>query len=361
MSNEALFPQIDTPALLIDVDVLERNLDTMAASLAKTDCGIRPHFKAHRILEICQRQIARGAHGVTCAKLGEAEVLAQNGIEHLLVANEVVGPLKWERLAHLARKHRVSVAVDTLELARDTAAAMREHHATVGVLVDLNVGLNRCGITPGKPALELAQRVSEMKGLKFRGLMAYEGHAVLLPPAEKEAEVRRGIEQLTSTAQMCRDAGLEFKVVSAGGTGTWNYTSRMPGVTELQAGTYSLMDILFHDDAGAAFDYACTVLSTVISRPTEDRAITDAGKKAIHPSFGMSRAVNRPGVELSALHSEHGVLELEDEARNLKPGDRLQFIPYYLEGTVNLYDYAYAIQGGKLVGQWKVLGRGKSQ
>lgn len=356
-----LFPQIDTPALLVDVEILERNLEKMYAFVRDAGITIRPHFKAHRMEEICRRQRVAGARGVTCAKLAEAEALAEVGIDHLLVANQVVGPLKWERLAKLARRHKVTVGVDNLEVARQMAAAAREHHSTIGILIEVNIGLDRCGVEPGKTAVELALRCSELKGLKFRGVMGYEGQCCVMPREEKVPAIQAAVGQLTETAQRCTDAGLEVKVVSCGGTGTYDVTARCPGVTELQAGTYALMDILFHEGAGAQFDYACTVLSTVISRPTEHRAVTDAGKKGIHASFGMSRPVNAPGATLEALHSEHGILQLEGESRNLQPGDRVRFIPYYLEGTTNLYDKAYAVSGNELVGEWKITGRGLSQ
>lgn len=355
-----LFLELDTPALLIDLDALERNLDRMAGFLAGIDCGIRPHFKAHRIAEICERQIRRGAHGITCAKLAEAEALAGCGFDRFLVANQVVGPHKWARLARLARERDVIVAMDDLEVARATAAALREAGATAGFVVELNAGMNRCGVAPGPAAVELALRCAELPGLRFRGLMAYEGHAVMLSRAEKEAAVPRALEPLTGTAELCRRAGLDVEVVSAGGTGTWDITARYPGVTELQCGTYAVMDLLFREGAGAPFEFACTVLATVISRPAPDRAVVDTGKKSLHPSFGMARPADLPGAELKALHSEHGLLSLEGDSRRLRIGDRVQFLPYYVEGTVNLYDTAYAVRGGKVLEEWRVIGRGGS-
>lgn len=354
--------ELDTPALLVDLDILERNLHRMAGFMAEFDCTIRPHFKAHRMPEICRRQVALGAHGLTCAKLGEAEALAQSGFDHLLVANEVVGAPKWRRLARLARRHHVTVGIDHLEVAAETARAAREEQAEVGVLVEVNLGLDRCGVPPGQPAVDLARRCAELRGLRFRGIMGYEGHVVMLPREQKEAVCREAISKLTDTARLCEQAGLEVEVVSAGGTGSWDITAAQPGVTELQCGTYALMDLLFREHAGAQdFDYGCTVLTTVISRPAADRAVVDAGKKGLHPSFGMSRPVSLPGAELTALHSEHGLLQLEGAARDLKVGEQVRFVPYYLEGTVNLYDRAYAVRDGLAVEEWEITGRGRSQ
>jgi D-serine deaminase-like pyridoxal phosphate-dependent protein len=356
-----LFPELDTPALLIDLDILDRNLDRMAAALQSTSCGIRPHFKSHRLSAITRRQIARGAHGVTCAKLGEAELLGSLGIDSLLVANEVVGPHKWARLARLAREREVLVGLENFEVGQATSAAAREADATVNFLVDLNSGLNRCGVSPGPGAIELALRLAALPNLRFRGLMAYEGHAVLMPREEKEATCRAAMTRVAETADLCAGAGLPVEIISAGGTGTWNVTCTCPGVTELQAGTYALMDLLFREGALAEFDYACTVLTTVISRPTPERAVTDGGKKALHPSFGFARPVDLPGSQLTGLHSEHGILELQPEAQGLRIGDRVRFIPSYVEGTTNLYDRAYVIQGSQVVDEWPVDGRGRSQ
>lgn len=357
-----LFPELDTPALLIDVGVLEANLDRMAAALEGGPTRIRSHFKAHRMAEISKRQIARGAIGITCAKLGEAEALADEGLDHFLIANEVVGPHKWRRLAALAERVEVIVGVDDLEVAEATAAAAREAGTTVNVVVDVDSGLHRCGVPPGPAVSELARRCAELRGLRFRGVMGYEGHVVMLPRAEKKAMAAESLGVLVEAAEQIRADGLPVEIVSAGGTGCWDITARFPGVTEIQAGTYAMMDILFHDDAGAKdFDYACTVLGTVVSRQGDEHGVTDCGKKALHASFGMARVLDQPGAELLALHSEHGVLRLSGESQSLRVGDRLRFLPYYGEGTINLYDRAYAVRGPEVLAEWPITGRGRSQ
>lgn len=353
---------LDTPALLIDLDLLEGNLQRMAIALTQMGSTIRPHFKAHRIPEICRRQVELGAHGITCAKLGEAEVLGEAGFDHLLVANEVVGAVKWQRLARLALHRDVLVGIDSFEVAEATAAAARKAGSAVGILVEVNIGMDRCGVAPGRTAVDLATRCAELSGLRFQGVMGYEGHVVMHTPTEKIAAGREALSKLTDTAEQCRAAGLPVRIVSAGGTGCWNITATQPGITELQCGTYSMMDLLFREGAGTRdFDYACTVLGTVISRPHTDRAVTDVGKKGLHPSFGMARPLDLPGAELLALHSEHGILSVQDEARALKTGDTIRFIPSYLEGTINLYDRAFAIRNGLAVEEWAISGRGRSQ
>ncbi len=356
-----LFAGIDTPALVIDLDALDRNLDRMASFLSGGSCGLRPHFKSHRISGVTRRQHARGARGVTCAKLAEAEKLASLGFDDFLIANEVVGTLKWRRLAALAGTNRVMVGMDNLDVAQATAAAARSAGSEVGFLLDLNAGMDRCGVAPGPNAVDLACRMAELEGLKFHGVMSYEGHAVMMERSVKESTCREAMARVVETFEGCRSRGLGGDIVSAGGTGTWDVTGRCPGVTELQCGTYALMDLLFSESAQAPFEYACTVLATVISRPSSDRAVTDAGKKAIHPSFGFARPVDLPGATLESLHSEHGLLKVEDEARNLRPGDQVQFIPMYLEGTTNLFNTCYTVRNGEVVEQWAVDGQNCSR
>jgi D-serine deaminase-like pyridoxal phosphate-dependent protein len=353
--------ELDTPALLVDLDTLDRNIARMVEFLRGTSCGLRPHFKAHRTPEITRRQLAAGGLGVTCAKLGEAEHLADLGMDRFLIANEVVGEIKWRRLAELARRVEVIVGVDHLDAARGIAQAARDAGSEVGVLVDVNVGLNRCGVAPGKTALELARRVAQEPGLRLRGVMGYEGQVVGLDDEAKREACRAAIEPLTETAQRVREDGLPCEIVSAGGTGTFTATARIPGVTEVQCGTYAVMDILFRERGRAEFEYAVTVLATVISHSTAARAVTDAGKKAIHASFGCSRPVALPGATLTALHSEHGILELEEEAQDVALGAKIEFIPYYVEGTINLYEEMYVVQKERVVDVWEVSGRGRSR
>ena len=353
--------ELDTPALLLDLPTLDGNIRKMTDLLQGTGVGIRSHFKAHRTPEISRRQIAAGSLGVTCAKLGEAELLAEEGLNGFLIANEVVGAPKWRRLARLAERAEVMVGVDNPWVATEMGRHAVEVGSTVGVLVDVDSGMSRCGVPPGTPALDLARRVAETPGLQLRGVMTYEGHTVMESPDGKEAAIRAAVSQATESAALIRADGLPCPVVSAGGTGSFMATARCPGVTELQCGTYAVMDVLFREHAHAPFDYALSVLATVISRPTPGRAVTDGGKKALHPSFGMSPPRNLPGATLTALHSEHGILELEGAAQDLRVGALVEFIPYYVEGTMNLYDRVYVLQDERVVDVWAISGRGRSQ
>lgn len=352
-----LFPELDTPALLIDLDRLERNLETMQRELAVTACTLRPHFKSHRIGEIARMQAARGAGGFTCAKLAEAEALARLGLDDFLIANQVVGPHKWRRLAALAANNRVTVGVDDPAVAAETARAAHEHGAVVGVLVEVDTGMHRCGVPPGDPAVALARHCARLPGLELRGVMGYEGHTVHLPPGRKEAECRAAVELLVGTAEAIRAAGLSCPIVSAGGTGSWYITSRLPGVTELQCGSYALMDLLFHQASGGVFEFACTVLATVISHPAPGRVVLDTGKKALHPDFGPPRVLDRPELTVTSLNSEHALLQASPAGSAPRVGERLRLVPGYVEGTTNLHAAAWAVRGDKVIAEWPVTGR----
>jgi 3-hydroxy-D-aspartate aldolase len=234
---------IPTPALIVDVAALERNIQRMAAFFATGTCQLRPHFKAHKTPEIARRQLAAGSCvGLTCATVSEAEIVA--GLtESVLIANEIVGPGKCERVAKLAGRHDITIAVDSVAgLAAISAAALAEG-VTVGVLVDLDVGQTRCGVTPGPDALALARRVAKTPGVRLRGVMGYEGH---LQPvrerAEREQRARGAMAALVATSQLIERDGLPCDVVSGGGTGMYDISGRVAGVTEIQAGSYALMD-----------------------------------------------------------------------------------------------------------------------
>ena len=352
---------LDTPALLLDLDAFNRNLRAMMDFLGDGPCGLRPHFKAHRTPEISRRQLAAGAHGFTCAKLAEAERLADEGLDHLLIANQVVGEQKWRRLARLAERVEVICAVDHPVQLAGIARAAAAVGSRPGVLIEVDVGMSRCGVPPGLPALELARRISETPQVAFRGVMGYEGHLVLSDPTSKPAAVRAALRQLTDTADLLRDEGLPVEIVSSGGTGSYVTAARCPGITELQCGTYAVMDLMFSERAEIGLDYAMTVLTTVISRPAPARAITDAGMKALHPYGGASKPLDRPGVEVAGLSAEHGSLRLSPEAQDLQIGDKLRLVPYYTDGTVNLHDYWEVVQGEEAVDRWPISGRNCSR
>jgi D-serine deaminase-like pyridoxal phosphate-dependent protein len=350
--------EIDTPALLVDLDVLESNIARMAKYLREAGCNLRPHVKVHKTPAIAHRQVKAGAIGLTCAKVSEAEVMANAGISDILIANQIVGRFKVERLAGLAREVEVAVAFDDAANAEEISREALRQGSTVGAVVELELGMNRAGVLPGAQALALARRIRELKGLRFKGIMGYEGHLQKVEKyKDREEAVCASLRPLTETANMLKQEGIPCEIVSAGGTNSYSIASKVPGVTEIQSGSYVFMDVM-HDIEVVDFDHALTVLSTVTSRPKPDRAIVDAGVKCFE-GFGNKPKSITPGIEVAYLSEEHGVLKLDGASP--KVGDRLSFFPYYAPTTVNLYDSFYCSRGRYVETRWDILARGKSQ
>jgi len=351
--------QFDTPALLIDIEAMERNLQRMAGFAAEAGINVRPHIKTHKCPTLAKRQIAAGAKGLTCAKLGEAEVMARAGIRDLLIANQVVGRVKIARLVELAKGSDVIVAVDSVGNAREISDVAQREGLRVNVVIEVDTGMARCGRAPGEDTLRFARRVLALPGLRFRGLLGYEGHAVMLQPREKRVEVAHAAaRKLVATAQLLRDNDIEVEIVSAGGTGTYDITSRVAGITEIEPGSYLLMDGRYAQlDLG--FEHALSLLALVISRPTPDRSVIDAGKKSLTEEFGLPKVKGMEGVELVGLSEEHGKLALADPTCPLAPGDRIELIPSHGCTTINLHDEFFAVRDGKLEAVWPIEARGK--
>ncbi|MGA2664984.1 MAG: DSD1 family PLP-dependent enzyme [Nitrososphaerales archaeon] len=351
--------EIDTPALLIDLDVMERNIAKMARFCRETGCNLRPHIKVHRTPAIAHKQIQAGAIGLTCAKVSEAEVMVASGIGDVLIANQIVGPTKVSRLAGMARHARVAAAFDDAANAEEVSREALRQGSRVGAVIEVDLGMNRAGVQPGMPALALARRIRDLPGLEFRGVMGYEGHLQKVERVGERTEaVGRCLAQLASTARLLKEEGMECEIVSAGGTNSYAGTARAEGVTEIQAGSYVFMDVM-HDIEGVDFEHSFTVLSTVTSRPARERAIIDAGVKCFSEMKTMPRST-APGIEVTALSEEHGSLALR-EGVDPRIGDTLSFYPYYAPTTVNLFDRFYCGRKDRVEIQWEILARGKSQ
>jgi D-serine deaminase-like pyridoxal phosphate-dependent protein len=349
--------EIDTPALLIDLDALEANIEKMGRFAHETDCNLRPHIKVHKTPAIAHKQIQAGAIGVTCAKVGEAEVMAFSGIREILIANQIVGPIKIQRLAGLSRHADVSVAFDDVSVAEETSREALRQDTTVGAVIEVDSGMGRGGVPAGSATLALARKLQKLKGLEFKGVMGYEGHLQMIEKMkERVPRVEESLKILVANAKMLRDAGIACEIVSAGGTNTYNITAAYEGITEIQAGSYVFMDVE-HEMEGIDFRHSLTVLSTVTSRGGEHRALMDAGLKCFGDAI-MPRST-RKGLQVTELNEEHGWLKSEGGAP--KVGERLEFYPYYAPTTVNLYDKFYCIRKGRVEVQWDILARGKSQ
>ena len=340
--------EVATPALCVDLDVLERNVATMAAFFRGRPCALRPHVKAHKTPAIARLQVDAGATGFTCATVREAEVLARHGFDDLLIANEVVDPTKVGRLRALAERAHLTVALDSregLDLVRDLS---------LDVLVDVNVGLPRCGVPPAD-ARDLARAVAGTR-LRLRGVMGYEGHAMAIPdPSERARVARDAMAVLLVVARALRADGLPVDVVSAGGTGTYDVTGTIAGVTEVQAGSYALMDTAYAR-FGLPFDEALRCVTTVVS-VHGPLAVLDAGLKALAVDHGNPELPPDVPASVLFLSDEHTSLAVRDGFR-ARPGDRLWLRPSHVDPTVNLHDRLYAVRGDDVVDVWPVEARG---
>ena len=361
--------EIPTPALLLDLDRFERNLERMAQHARQVGKNLRPHAKTHRCPEIARRQVAAGALGVACAKLGEAEVMAKAGVRGLLITTQVVSPGSVARLMAL-----VAVAPDTMIVADhpDVVAALGSAAAAAGVvvnvLVDVDVGTRRTGVAPGEPSLALARAVAGHRALRLRGLQGYAGHCahVIGWSARREAS-HKAMAPLMETRRLLEGAGLPVEIVAGASTGTHDIDSELPGLTELQSGSYCVMDLEYRRIGGRGgdsltdFEMALTVLATVVSVPTADRAIVDAGLKAFSTDKPFPpEAVERPGLAFEFAGDEHGRLVVADPARRPRLGERIEFFPPHCDPTFNLYDRIYGMRRARVEAVWPIEARGRS-
>ena len=349
---------LDTPALLVDLDRVERTIAEMAAFFRGHGVGWRPHTKGQKVPEIAHLELEAGALGITCAKLGEAEVMADAGVRDILIANQVVGRQKAERLAALLERADVVVAVDSIANGEELGAAAHARGKRLRVIVEVDNGMQRAGVPPGEPTVELARRLAALPGLRFCGVMAWEAHCLGRPMDERRRCCEEAVGALVATARQCREAGLDAEIVSCGGTGTFRITAGIEGITEIQAGGGIFSDVLY-ESWGIDHPFALTVMSTVTSRPTPQRIITDAGRKAMSMDIATPRAIDLENVEKVALSAEHGVVNLTQPNTALKVGDKLEWIVGYGDTTVFLHDEMVATRGDRVEATWPVLARGK--
>ncbi len=343
-----------TPALLLDLAVVRHNITRMAAC-TRGPTRLRPHVKSHKSAEIARLQIEAGAIGLTTATVWEAAAMTTAGLEDLLIANEVVGEEKIRHLAQIARDARVTVAVDHVRNAEALSAAAGAVGTTIGVLLDVDVGLRRCGVRTEQEARVLAGQVSQLPGLRLRGVMGYEGHCALEPDrGTRAANVRTAMERLVAVADVVRSAGFPVEVVSAGGTGTFDLTGRYPGVTELQAGSYVFMDSS-RTDLVPDFAVGLTVLTSVVSRHGTT-VVLDCGKKTVGVDFAPPRIVGE-AAKVRYVSEEHTVFDVDSDC-GLELGQRVELIPSYCPTTINLHDVYYVVQHDVVVDIWPVLARG---
>lgn len=351
--------ELDTPALLVDLDAFDHNVATLAAAARAAGADWRPHIKASKAPELAKQLIAGGAIGVTSAKVSEAEQMVDGGVDDILIANEIVGPIKIVRLAKLARRARLCVAVDDADNLREIAAAMTAEGTSVDVLIDINVNMNRCGVLP-EAAPALAGLACDLEGVGLRGLMGYEGHVMNMDLEEKERETRAAAGVLAEARQLVEAGGIEVGCTSGGGTGNYWITLEQGHLTELQAGGGVLMDATYTRMGVRGHTNALFVLTQIISTPGARRAVGDAGWKATGRHTGLPLVHGRPDLEVVGLSAEHTHYRLAPGAP-VRPGDRVQLIPHYSDSTVFLHREFHAIRDEVVQAVWPVAAAGMLQ
>jgi D-serine deaminase-like pyridoxal phosphate-dependent protein len=346
--------EVETPALILDLDVARANITAMGERMAAMPAGLRPHTKLHKSPRIAQMQIDAGAVGVSTATAWEAIAMAEAGIPNILVASQVVGPGKVRALAHAARGNTITVAVDSTANLDQLSAAARAASSTIGVIVEVDVGMGRCGVRSKEEALEVARHALGLPGIEWRGAMGYEGHCMLEPDRDvRVAKQGQAMGELLEVVDYLAAHGIDCEVVSAGGTGTYDLTGANPRVTELQAGSYVFMDA-FHGSLIPGFPVSLTVLSTVMSRHGT-RVILDAGRKAVGVDLMMPEVVGHRAVT-AFVNEEHTGIDVAAEC-SLAIGDTVELLPGYGPTTVNLHAIYHVVESDIVTDVWPVLAR----
>ena len=351
--------EVDTPALIVDLDLFESNVRSMSAFLRHHGTSWRPHSKAHKSPAIARLLLEAGAIGITCAKLSEAEVMAAAGIGDILVANTIVTPTKLRRLAAVQQMSRVLVAVDDADVVGATGQIATEADSTVPVLIDLDIGMDRTGVAPGSAALELARVAAATDGIEVCGIMGYEGHVLMIePPEDKVRACHQALSQLVETRDLLAENGIPVEIVSAGGTGSYQITGAYQGITEVQAGGGIFMDNLYRSECTVeSLDLALTVLATVTSRHA-GHVVTDAGFKTMS-SATPPTPVGRDDLELRYLSAEHGVWDVKPGRDGPRIGELVEFVVGYSDSTNFLHDRFLGMRDGRVETVWELNARGK--
>lgn len=356
---------VDTPALMIDLDAFEANVAAMAKTVSNYGMRLRAHSKTHKCPEIAKRQIAAGAVGICCQKVGEAEAMVAGGIGDVLVTNQIWGESKLARLAALAENARIGVLADDAGNIHELAQAARDAGTTLDVYVEIDVGAGRCGVEPGEAAVALARAVLDEEGLNFAGLQAYHGSAQHIRTAnERGAAIGGACDKVTQTLQAMQAAEIEVPIVTGAGTGSFHFEAQSGIYQEMQCGSYIFMDADYaqnmdqRGDPFTEFRHSLHVLVTVMSATKPGRAVVDAGHKALGNDQGMPWVADIPGARYQGPSDDHGTLILKDAARDVMLGEKVRLIPGHCDPTVNLYDWFVVVQGGRVVDLWEIAARG---
>jgi D-serine deaminase-like pyridoxal phosphate-dependent protein len=353
---------LDTPSMIVDLDLMESNIQKLFSTLLPTGLNIRPHLKTTKSATLAHKLVAAGAKGCCVAKVSEAEAITAAGFDDILITCEIIGKVKVRRLVELVKRHKgIRIVVDSALGATGINDALQAEGVKepISVLIDLDVGLHRTGVAPGEPALALARHVSTLPMLRLIGVQGYEGHLQHLHSREdRRNQCLESMKILTDTATALRTAGYNIQVVTTGGTGTAEFCATVPGVTELQPGSFIFMDTDYRNAVGTFYSNSLTILSTVISQQGERRVTIDAGLKSLTTDSGLAECKD-PRYAHENLGDEHGALSWEAGTPALSIGDRVEMVPSHIDPTINLHDVYYAHRKGVIEEIWKVDSRGK--
>ena len=351
--------EISTPALILNYDVMIKNIKKMAKFVKGTKVKLRPHLKTAKMPIVAHLILKEGgANGIAVAKIGEAEIFAQSGIDDILIANQVIDPEHIKRLIMLNKYILVRCAVDSKKNILDLSKQAVQANMELEVLLEINLGLGRAGVDPGQPALEIADFIKNTPGVKLVGLQGYEGHLTPIPNAEqRELMTNECLKSLIDTKNLLTNEGHDIKIVSTSGSATYMYAAKYPGITEIQPGTYYFSDEHLHR-VNPIFDIAVTVLTTIQNQTGKKEFTADAGTKAIATGDGKPEVKNFPKIKFRVINEEHS--QMKSIGADLEIGQKIDFIPAHVCTTINLYDQIHVIKNNEYIGKWQILARGKN-
>ena len=352
--------KIDTPAFLIDLDIMEKNINLMSEYCKSANINLRPHTKHHKSPIIAHKQLQAGAIGICCQKLGEAEVMVAAGIPEILITYEIIGEIKIKRLMSLCNQSNIIVTVDSHKNINDLSEAATSFGVELGILLDVNVGQNRCGIEPDNSVIELAQLITSSKNLNFKGIHAYAGNIQGVFNDEERFQLdKKSMIKTKIAVEKLTSANLPIEIVTAGGTGTYKFTSQYSYITEIQPGSYVFMDGQYRKVL-EDFEISGTILATIISKPNANRIVLDSGMKTISSDQWPPIIKNFQGIEFTSISDEHLTLNIQNsDAKELKVGDKIEIIPAHNDTTVNLHTEFFGIRKGILECVWPISARAK--
>jgi D-serine deaminase-like pyridoxal phosphate-dependent protein len=352
--------EITTPALVLDYNKMMENINTMAKFAKEHDINHRPHVKTHKCPIIAHLQLKAGCKGITVAKVGEAEVFAQSGIDDIFIANQVIVPNHIDRFAKLNKYIKISCAVDSQKNILDLSKIAAQNNTTLKVFLDINLGLGRSGVEPGEPALEMARFIEKTPNIDLVGLFGYEGHLTpMMNLDQKEKMANECFKMIVDTRDLLNENGFEIKDITTSGSGTYRYAVNYDGITEIRPGTYVFSDEHL-DMVEKAFKIAVTILGTIQNQTGKKEFTTDAGAKAIATGDGKPEFKDFPRSKIRVMNEEHTQFKAIGLDKNLEIGQKIEFYPAHICTTINLHDHIHVIKDNEYVGTWEILARGKS-